>query len=108
MKSQLGRRKHFDRTVRRRREIEAHARHVGAADTDDLSRWLIAWVWHNWQSKDQINALIECARRMGRKGMPPAEASEIIEEASITRARNHHHRKHRCRKARPEGAAPAK
>jgi hypothetical protein len=87
MKSQLGRRKHFDRAVRRRREIEAHARHVGAADTDDLSRWLIAWVWHNSQSKDQINAVRECARRMGRKGMSPAEALEIIEEASIgTRA----------------------
>jgi hypothetical protein len=85
MKSQPGRRKHFDRTVRRRREIEAHARHVGAADTDDLSRWLIAWVWHNWQSKDQINALMECARRMGHKRMSPAEALEIIEEASITR-----------------------
>jgi hypothetical protein len=40
-------RKYFDRTTLRRREIERHAIDVGAADTDDLSRWLIAWVWHN-------------------------------------------------------------
>ncbi|MPZ58738.1 MAG: hypothetical protein GEU91_20055 [Rhizobiales bacterium] len=79
------RRKRFDMVVRRRREIEIHARGVGAADTDDLDRWLIAWHWHNRNSKDPIAALTECARRMGRRGMAEAEARGIIEEAASTR-----------------------
>jgi hypothetical protein len=74
----------FNRAAKRRHEIEAHARHVGAADTDDLSRWLIAWIWHNSQSTDQVWAVVECAVRMGGK-LSCAEAAEIIEEASITR-----------------------
>jgi hypothetical protein len=77
--------KRFDRRVLRRRELERHARYVGAAETDDLSRWLIAWVWHLDKPKDPIGAVMECARRIGRKGMGPSEAAEIIEEASITR-----------------------
>jgi hypothetical protein len=79
------RRARFDPRVRRRREIEAHAIHVGAADTDDFDRWLIAWIWHNSQSKDQIGAVIGCASRMGRNDLTLAEAEAIIEEASLTR-----------------------
>jgi hypothetical protein len=75
----------FDRRVLRRREIEAHAIHVGAADTDDFDRWLIAWIWHNSQSKDQIGPVIGCASRMGRNDLTLAEAEAIIEEASLTR-----------------------
>ena len=41
----------FDWRVKRRREIESHGRHAGAADTDDLSRWLVAWVWDNSKSR---------------------------------------------------------
>jgi DNA-binding transcriptional regulator YiaG len=78
-------RKRFDKRVRRRREIEWHAKDVGAAETDDLSRWLIAWIWHNQQAKDQTGAVIECARRMGRKDFTRAEAEAVIEEASRTR-----------------------
>ena len=78
-------RKRFDRRVRRRREIEWHAKDVGAAETDDLSRWLIAWIWHNPQAKDQIGAVIECARRMGRKDFTRTEAEAVIDEASRTR-----------------------
>jgi hypothetical protein len=81
------RRKHyrgFDFAAKRRREIVLHARYVGAADTEDLSRWLIAWVWHNRKAKDQIWSVMECARNMGRK-ITDAESSVVTEEASFTR-----------------------
>ena len=76
--------KKFNWRVKRRREIELHARHVGAADTDDLSKWLVAWVWDNPRSKDQVGAVMECARRIGRKGFTEAEAQDVIEEAEAT------------------------
>src|SRR5262245_60426053 len=80
------RRRHhnFSFTAKRRREIVLHARHVGAAETEDLSRWLIAWVWHNPSAKDQIWSVMECAKSMDGK-ITEAEASAITEEASITR-----------------------
>jgi hypothetical protein len=72
-------------SISRRRRTVRSKRFLGfAADTDDLPRWLIAWVWHNWEAKDQVGAVMECARRIGRKGMQPTEAAEIIEEARIT------------------------
>src|SRR5262245_60363343 len=66
----------------RRREIERYARHVGAADTEDFDRFLIAWYWHNPQSNYPLEALMEAARRMGRD-ISAAEASAITEQASI-------------------------
>ena len=81
----MRRRLTFDLAVKRRREIEAHARHLGAADTDDLDRWLIAWIWHNKNCKDQSGAVMEAARRMGRKGMRESEATRIIDEAKRSR-----------------------
>jgi hypothetical protein len=77
-------RKNFDFPAKRRREIVLHGRYVGAAQTEDFSRWLIAWVWHNPNAKDQIWSVMECAKKMGGK-ISEAEASEITEEASITR-----------------------
>jgi len=74
----------FDFAAKRRREIVLHARHLGAAETEDFSRWLIAWVWHNPNAKDQIWSVMECARNMGGK-ITEAEASDITEQASITR-----------------------
>ena len=74
----------FDFAAKRRREIVLHARHVGAAQTDDFDRWLIAWVWHNCKAKDQIGSVMEAAKRMGGT-VTEAEASAITEEASITR-----------------------
>jgi hypothetical protein len=74
----------FDFPAKRRREIVAHARHVGADQTEDFSRWLIAWVWHNPGAKDQIWSVMECAKNMGGK-ISEAEASAITDEASITR-----------------------
>ena len=70
--------------VKRRKEIEAHARHVGAADSEDFSQWLIAWVWQNPRATDQVWSLMEAARRMGGK-LTETEAEAIIEEASNTR-----------------------
>jgi len=78
------RRNNFDFPAKRRREIVLHARHVGAMETEDRSRWLIAWVWHNRKAKDQIWSVMEAAKRMGGK-ITEAEASGITEEASICR-----------------------
>jgi hypothetical protein len=78
------RRNGFDFTAKHRREIVLHARHVGAGDTEDLDRWLIAWVWHNRKAADQIWSVINAARNMGRE-ITEAEASAITEEASICR-----------------------
>src|SRR5262245_22775734 len=77
-------RKNFDFSAKRRREIVLHARHVGAADTEDFSRWLIAWVWHNPKARDSIWSLMEAAKRMGGE-ITEAEASAVTEEASIIR-----------------------
>jgi hypothetical protein len=74
----------FDFNWRRRIEIERHAIHVGAAETEHLSRWLIAWVWHNPGAKDQVGSVIECARRIGRDDMSPSAAREIIDGAKST------------------------
>jgi hypothetical protein len=57
----------------RRGEIERHALHVGAADTEDFWRWLIAWCWHNGQNRiDPAGAVMMAAARMGRRGMSEA------------------------------------
>src|SRR5262249_61252085 len=67
-------------------------------DTEDRSRWLIAWLWHYQSAKDDpIWALIEAARMMWRPNRPisreeqariptitEAEAAAITEEASRT------------------------
>ena len=81
-----GRRKSnpFDIWAKRRREIVLHACLVGAADSEDFSRWLIAWIWHNPRAMDQIWSAMNAARNMGRE-ISEAEASSITEEASITR-----------------------
>src|SRR5262245_41322549 len=65
-------------------KIVLHARYVGAADTEDFCRWLIAWRWHNPKAKDSIWLLMEAAKRMGGN-ITEAEASAITEEASICR-----------------------
>jgi hypothetical protein len=69
--------------AKRRREIIAHARHVGAADTDDFGRWLIAWVWQNPGASDQVWSVMEAAKRMGGR-ITEAEADAIIDEATVT------------------------
>jgi hypothetical protein len=74
----------FDFNSKRRAEIARHAIHVGAMDTEDRGRWLIAWHWYNPKAKDPIWSLMEAAKRMGGK-ITEARASAITEEASIIR-----------------------
>src|SRR5262249_32163822 len=74
----------FSFAAKRRREIECHARHVGAAQTDDFDRWLIAWAWHNSKSNEPIWALQNAARRMGGP-ISETDALRILEEAALGR-----------------------
>src|SRR5438045_2265877 len=76
-------RRSFSFNALRRREIEQHAIYMGAADTDDLDRWLIAWVWHNADSAKPLWEVMHCASRLGCD-ITNAKAAEIVEEASIT------------------------
>ena len=69
----------------RRREIERHACHVGAADTEDFWRWLVAWSWHNNQNvRDPAVALMMAAERMGGT-LTEAEAITTLEQADAMR-----------------------
>jgi hypothetical protein len=70
----------FEIPAARRIEIERLARAISVADTDDFRRFLVAWQWHNTNSKDAAGALMEAAKRM--RGIITAEqAEEVIEEA---------------------------
>ena len=70
----------FDIAVISRREIERHAKHIGAAETEDFWRWPVAWCWHNRQSKDPVNALVLAVARMGGR-YSAAEAENILQKA---------------------------
>jgi hypothetical protein len=75
------RRKAFSLPAIRRREIERHARDVGAADTEDLWRWLVAWIWHNDQNvRDPVGALQLALDRMGGT-ITKDQAIAILEQA---------------------------
>lgn len=85
-------RKGFDRNaafVKTRKEIERHARYVGAAETDDLSRWLVAWCWFMWRpiglekitDKMIQTVTASAAHRMGRRDLNEDDALVILEEA---------------------------
>jgi hypothetical protein len=79
-KSQRKRKRKPNFDALRRREIERHARYVGAAETDDFDRWLIAWTWHNQQSNDPAWALQSAAQRMGGH-LSKTDAVRVLEEA---------------------------
>jgi hypothetical protein len=70
----------FDKPAARRQEIERFARHINVADSDDFRIFLIAWQWHNPNSKDAIGALMMAAQRMGG-AITEEQAEQIIEEA---------------------------
>ena len=89
----MKRRRSFDIAAARRRQIERHARHIGAAETEDFWRWPVAWSWHNGQSKDPVNALIGAVARMGGS-CSAAEAEDLLEQAKAI---------HQRRKAGPLG-----
>jgi hypothetical protein len=70
----------FSLAAVRRREIERHARHVGAADTEDFWRWPTAWAWHNQNTRDPVGALMGATQRMGAT-LTEADALAILEQA---------------------------
>jgi hypothetical protein len=76
----------FDLDARRRREIERHAKHIGAAETEDFERWLIAWAWHNGQSTDPLAALQNAASVMAGQ-LSETEAEHILKQAKTIRRR---------------------
>jgi hypothetical protein len=86
-------RRPLDMAAVRRREIERHASHVGAAETDDFWRWPVAWCWHNSQSKDPVYAVMGAVARMGGT-YTITQAENILEQAKAM---------HQRRKARPLG-----
>src|SRR5215471_7048623 len=75
------RRKNFDFAAKRRQEIVLHACHVGAAETEDFGRWLVAWALHNPGARDQVLSVMQAARRMGGE-ITEAEAIAIADEAA--------------------------
>lgn len=72
----------FDLTVRRRREIESHANYIGAAETEDFWRWIVAWIWHNKDAS--ALEVINAAKRM-RRNITEAEAVEMLALAASER-----------------------
>ncbi len=48
----------FDMPAMRRQEIERIARGIDVADSDDFRIFLVAWQWHNPNSKDAAGALM--------------------------------------------------
>jgi len=74
----------YDIRRRRRREIESIAQYVGAAQTDDYSRYLVLWAQALPERADRMFRLLRAAsQRMGRR-ISEAEAREIVEEARCT------------------------
>jgi hypothetical protein len=70
----------FDIRRRRQREVEALARHVGAADTEDFSHYLVAWLQARPAPGDRVFAVQNAARRMGRQ-IDHAQAFAIVAAA---------------------------
>jgi hypothetical protein len=75
-------------TRMRRIEIIRFARHIGVADTDDIDRFLKAWIWHHPPvfKTEPISAVIEAAYRMGRPQLSETEAEEIIQASRCGKA----------------------
>src|SRR5215475_12294457 len=78
---QSRRNSNFDINPIRRAEIIRHAVDVGAMDSDDRERWLIAYAVHNPQERDQVWGVIRAARKMGGEATK-AEAIAIVDEAN--------------------------
>jgi hypothetical protein len=71
----------FNFDAKRRDEIILHARFVGAAETEDFDRPLVAFHWHNSRATDPVWSLQEAAKRMGGD-ISEAEAAEIAAQAA--------------------------
>jgi hypothetical protein len=81
MTSRRAMRRNFDFSAKRRREIVQHACYVGAAQTEDFERWLVAWALHNPGARDQVWSVMQAARRMGGE-ITEAEAIAITDNAA--------------------------
>jgi hypothetical protein len=72
----------FNLAAIRRGQIERHAREIGAADTEDFWRWLVAWCWHNRHNgHDPAGALEFAAERMGASNCLEMDMEAILESA---------------------------
>src|SRR5215475_13665280 len=78
---QSRRNSNFDINPIRRAEIIRHAVDVGAMDTDDRERWLVAYAVHNPEERDQVWGVIRAARKMGGE-ITRAEAIAIVDLAN--------------------------
>src|SRR5262249_33843760 len=75
----------FNLLAVRRSQIVRHAKDVGAADTEDFWRWLVAWRWHNRQNgRDPVGALTLAAERMGGS-VTEDDVEAILERADAMR-----------------------
>jgi hypothetical protein len=71
----------YDIRHRRRREIVSLAQHVGAADTDDYSYYLVRWAQALPESASRMVPLVQSAsERMGRR-IREREARAIVDQA---------------------------
>src|SRR5262249_56954255 len=77
----------FDFAPTRRREIERHARHVGAADTDDLYRWLLAWCWNNPKATDLRWSLQNWSVAKLGRALTDDEVDAIVDDIERKRTR---------------------
>jgi hypothetical protein len=75
------RNRNFDINPIRRAEIIRHAIDVGAMDSDDRDRWLVAYALHNQSAKDQVWSVMRAAQKMGGE-ITRAEAIAIVDEAN--------------------------
>jgi hypothetical protein len=75
------RNRNFDINPIRRAETIRHAIDVGAMDSDDRDRWLVAYALHNQSAKDQVWSVMRAAQKMGGE-ITRAEAIAIVDEAN--------------------------
>jgi hypothetical protein len=73
----------------RRCEITRHAIHVGAAKTDDLYRWCLAWCWNNPRAQNLRWSLWNWSKYTLRRELTDAELDDIIGDIQNKRTRKH-------------------
>jgi hypothetical protein len=77
----------FDFNPTRRSEIERHVRHVGAADSDDFDRWLLAWCWHNPKASDLRWSLQNWSTTKFGRELTDDELDTILDDVENKRTR---------------------
>jgi hypothetical protein len=74
----------YDIRRRRRREIEALVRDIGAAETDEYPRYLVLWAQALPENADRMIGILRNASLRMRHQITEDEARDIIEEARTT------------------------